>query len=149
MAVVGPEGVAALGAFATSALAKKSWLDYVLGDVAARRRDTSTWLGEAGEPRSKTESLWDSFEHIGWTMRRDEHIKEWIVAWVQEHPTYKAIDPMGNECNEQTFAIDFISWLIDGPYRRITDNTKGRVLAYGGLALIAGIGIAMAYRASR
>lgn len=147
MAVVGPQGVIALGEFAAEEEARKRWLQAAQDTVGSGSRNATTWLQEAGEPRSRLESHWESFEQAGWTMRNNEQIAVWIKQWVEENPSYRAIDPLGRECNEQTFSLAFISWLVGNEYKRITDNTKGRLLVYGGLTILAGVGIAVAAKA--
>lgn len=149
MAVVGPQGIMALGEFADEEGARDQWLGTVQKMLADGGWPGSAWLQEAKEPRSRPEGEWESFEHAGWTMMTDEQIKEWAKEWVQANPRYKAIDAFGRECNEQTFAKAFISRLTDSDYNRMTDNTKGRILVYGGLTLLAGIGIAAATHALR
>jgi len=147
MAVVGPRGVVALGEFVREEGGHERWVQAMQDAVRDGRRHESTLAG--GEPRSRPQEVWESFEHAGWTARTDEQIEEWIGQWVEEHPSYRAIDAIGRECNEQTFALAFISWLTGQEYRRITDNTKGRALVYGGLALLAGVGVAVAANSMR
>merc|ERR1719336_484879 len=149
MAVVGPQGTVALGPFTRVEGGKEAWLMAVQDAIREGKRHQLSWSSEAKEPRARPEGVWQSFEHAGWTLKTDAMIEAWIMKWVEEHPTYCAMDAIGRECNEQTFALAFISWLLGREYRRITDNTKGRVLVYGGLTLLAGVAAAVAVRSMR
>jgi len=73
-------------------------------------------------------------------MKTDEEIEAWIKEWARVHPEYCHLDLVGRECNDQTFACEFISWLTNSNYSRMSDNTKGRAVVYGGLALLATAG---------
>lgn len=146
MAVVGPEGIVALGAFTHKQGGADRWLKARRSAAQAGGTLEDTWLEEQGEPRSRPQIAWQNFEHAGWTVRTDEEIAAWISQWVVEHPSYRAIDAIGRECNDQTFALAFISWLISDKYCRMTDNTKGQVMVYGTLALLAGLGVAYAVK---
>jgi len=137
MAVVGPQGIVALGEWAKEEGGKEAWLNAMHEAVEDGTKHSTIWFDEKSEPRARPADVWESFEHAGWSMRNDEQIQAWVEQWVEQNPTYKAIDPLGRECNEQTFALAFISWLIGSEYSRMTDNTKGRAIVYGGLALLA------------
>merc|ERR1712150_253792 len=106
----------------------------------AGKQHASMWLAEKSEPRARPEEVWQDIELCGWTMKTDEEIAAWIREWVEKNPQYKSMDPIGRECNDQTFALAFISWLTGTNYSRWTDNTKGRAVIYGGLALLASAG---------
>lgn len=142
MAVVGPQGIVALGEFTKTEGGRERWLESLRAEVRAGTRPESMWLEEKGEPRSHPQECFAKPEHIGWTVKTHNDVQEWIKQWVVKNPSYKAMDAFGKECNSQTFAIDFISWLTDKPYRRTTDGQKARTVVYGGLALLAGIGAA-------
>merc|ERR1712060_883344 len=90
--------------------------------------------------RSRQKQFWQDLEVVGWTMKTDEEIESFIKEWVDTHPVYAAMSAIGGECNDQTVAIDFIGWLTGTTFSRMTDNTKGRAVLYGGLALLATAG---------
>jgi len=149
MAVVGPQGIIALGACGKEEGGREAWKRLVFDAVEEGTKHASIWPEGKAEPNSRPKETWESVEQVGWTMRTSEQLQEWIEQWVEANPTYKAMDPLGNECNEQTFALAFISWLIGQEYTRMTDNTKGRAIVYGGAAILAlGLGAAV-YSATR
>jgi len=151
MVVAGPKGLIALGDFAKEEGAKERWLGRIKATIDEGKRPEGQWVAEKGEPRARPGEVWQDLEQVGWTMRADEEIEAWIHEWVAEHPDFRAMDALGRECNDQTFAIAFIGWLTGTDYSRVTDNTKGRAVVYGGLALLAtaGVGLFLANRMSR
>lgn len=140
MVVAGPEGILALGDFAKAEGAKETWLETYKADIEEGKKPKSMWLEAKGEPRARQGEEWQDFEMCGWTMKSDEEIDAWVQEWAAQHPEYKGMDPFGRECNDQTFAIDMIGWLTDTNFSRMSDNTKGRAVVYGGLALLATAG---------
>lgn len=137
MVVAGPEGISALGEFAQEASAKERWLEAFRADVQEGKRPASQWLEEKEQPRARPEEEWNELETCGWTMKSDEEIEAWIKDWVERNPVYRRIDPFGREVNDQTFAIALIEWLTNSKVTKMTDNTKGRAVVYGGLAVLA------------
>lgn len=142
MVVAGPQGTSAFGNFIAMQGAKEKWLQDFKADIEAGRKPRCMWDAETETPRARPEEEWQDLEPCGWTAKTDEEIAAWIEKWVKQHPVYRAVDPFGSECNGQTFANAFISWLTSSTFERTTDSKKGRAIVYGGLALLAGAGIA-------
>jgi len=147
MVAVGASGIVACGAFADKPGLKEQWVEKARLETQAGRRPSTAWLKEVDEPRARLVEHWHEFEACGGTSRTDEEVEAWIRNWVKEHPAYRASDAFGNECNDHTFALDLIAWLTGKPFKKATDNQKGRALVYSGLALLAGAGVA--YLSSR
>lgn len=140
MVVAGNQGIVGFGSFTQEDKAIESWLQSFRADIDAEKKPAEVWIPERGEPRSRQKQFWQDLETVGWTMKTDEEIEAYIKEWVEAHPTYTAMSAIGGECNDQTFATDFIGWLTDTKFSRMTDNTKGRAILYGGLALLATAG---------
>lgn len=140
MAAAGPNGIVALGNFSKEEGARDRWLEAFKADTEPGKKFESCWLAERGEPRARPLEAWQDLEQCGWTMKSDADIEAWMQQWVEDHPEFKAIDPIGRECNDQTFALACIAWLTGTNFSRMTDNTKGRVVVYGGLAILAAAG---------
>jgi len=147
MVAVGPKGLVECGAFARQQGLRKQWIEKARLETKAGRRPAQAWSEDLDEPMARSREDWADFEMVGGTSRTDDEITAWIRQWIKEHPTYKAMDAFGSECNDQTFAADLIAWLMGSRYTKATDNQKGRTLVYGGLVLLAGAGAA--YLSSR
>lgn len=147
MAVLGPEGVVGLGGELQSN--RQGWLELMLKYSQDGVRAQGSWSESRSEPTSLPLDSWTGVEHVGWTSKTDEEIQKFLQGWLLEHPTYLGFHALGKETNNQTFVLDFITFLSGEAYTKWTDGSKGRALAVGGALLLGGIAAFAVYRSQK
>lgn len=148
MVVLDSTGVVAFGGdLAAQEPTRVAWMELMLKYTQSKVRPESSWNEEKNQPTSLGAGSWEHVQPAGWTSKTDKEITTWIKEWVEKHPDYIGLHPLGKEANNQTFCQDFISYVTHTPFTKWTDQTKGRVIVGVTAAVVVG-GIA-AYALTR
>lgn len=88
-------------------------------------------LEKSAEQRSSLgpQAPWH-FVNVGWTVRPDEHIREWLQEWVEIHLPRLEFVRVSQGYIEEIFADLFISWLTNGSFAN-EPKSDGDILVYG------------------